>query len=67
MDTFKKALRNSGLKQRFIARELHMGESRLSRIANGHQAPTDAEKQSLAAMLRRPVAEVFPEDEAIAS
>ena len=50
-----------------VAKKAGLSESRLSRIVNGHDAPTRNEKESIAKALRRPVDAVFPSAEALAS
>lgn len=48
--------------QRQIGVAADIGETRISRIVRGWTNPTEAEKQALAEVLGRPVAELFPED-----
>lgn len=43
------------------ARQTGIHQSRLNRIVNGHDEATPDEKKALAKALRRPVAELFPE------
>lgn len=63
----KRAVLRSGLKQTFIAREMGIHTSRLSRVLNGHMDATETEKRLLAATLRCSVSDLFPEAEAVAS
>lgn len=55
-------LANEGRKQSWLAREAGIDTGMLSRYVNGMHCPDDR-KQAIAEILRREVADVFPEDE----
>lgn len=63
----KLAIFTSGTSQTVVARKTGIDESRLSRIINGHAEPTPDEQKVLARALRKPVDELFPGSEAVAS
>lgn len=56
----QRILRESGIKQRWLAHQVGMAESRLSQIANGLHCD-DATQRKIADALRRKPEEVFPE------
>ena len=57
----KIAIVESGRSQLELAKATDMHESRLSHIVNGHRDPSDAERKALARVLRRKIADLFPE------
>jgi transcriptional regulator with XRE-family HTH domain len=56
----KRAIFESGMKQKDIAARLQMDEGHLSRIVNGLHAP-QATREAIADALDRPVADLWPE------
>lgn len=44
-----------------IAKDADIPESRLSKLVNGHDEPTDTERKSLAKILKKKPAQLFPE------
>lgn len=56
----KRAIFDSGRKQREIAAAAGLREDHFSRIVNGRVNPTDTERAAIASALGRPVADVFP-------
>lgn len=63
----KVAIVKSGMLQVDIAEAIDMHDTKLSFIVNGRREPTDAERKAIARVLKRKVAELFPEAEAKAS
>jgi transcriptional regulator with XRE-family HTH domain len=57
----QRAIRESGLKQTFIADRVGINESRLSRIVRGHIDASEHEKKALALVLNARVAQLFSE------
>jgi hypothetical protein len=57
----KIAILESHLTQRMLAREAGMPESRLSDIVRGWADPREVEREALARVLNRPMAELFQE------
>lgn len=55
----KKAILESGLKQTFIARQLGIDETTLSKKIHGYLPILDKEKKPLAEILGKDVAELF--------
>lgn len=62
----KVAIVQSGRSQIQVAKDASLPESRLSRIINGHDVASAAERRALARILKRKADELFP-DEALAS
>jgi transcriptional regulator with XRE-family HTH domain len=63
--SLKIAIVESGLTQLEISKIADIHESRLSHIVNGHREPNDLERKAIARVLKRKMADLFPE--AIAS
>ncbi len=59
--TLKRAILDSGLTQRAIARELGIDDCRMSNIVHGRYSPTKAQRRVIAKLLRRDQSELFPE------
>ncbi|HEX4347572.1 MAG TPA: helix-turn-helix transcriptional regulator [Vicinamibacterales bacterium] len=57
----KMKILESGNRQKAIAKAAKMLEPRLSRIVNGHDDPTPAERSAIAAALGLPEIELFPD------
>jgi len=57
----KIAIVESGRTQIEVAKEGDIPESRLSRIINGHDEASDAERKAIARILKRKARELFPE------
>jgi len=57
----KMAIVTSGKTQIALCRQADLSEARLSRIVNGHNEATEAEKKAIARALRKPIHELFPE------
>jgi transcriptional regulator with XRE-family HTH domain len=56
----KIAIVKSGLSQMEVAKAADMHDSRLSRIVNGHDEPSEAERDALTRVLKRRPADLFP-------
>ena len=56
----KMAILESGLTQIEVAKAAAMHESRLSHIINGHREANKTERESLARVLKRTIARLFP-------
>lgn len=54
-------------KQKDVAEDAGISESRLSQIVNGHWNADEATRQSIADALGKTVAELWPSDEAMAA
>jgi DNA-binding XRE family transcriptional regulator len=54
------AIFESGHQQQEIAKRAQIHETRLSKLARGHVDPSTDEAKSLARVLRKPVAALFP-------
>ena len=59
--SLKFAILESGLTQIAVAKAADIHDSRLSRIVNGHDDPSDAEIKALARVLKRKPVQLFPE------
>jgi transcriptional regulator with XRE-family HTH domain len=57
----KIAVVESGKSQIEIARLLCISEAKFSRFVRGHDMPSEAEMRAIAKVLRKPVAQVFPQ------
>jgi transcriptional regulator with XRE-family HTH domain len=55
----------SGQKQFEIAKKAGIAESRMSKLARGHEDATDDEMKALARVLRKPVGDLFPDHEEV--
>ncbi len=62
-----RAIFDSGQSQRAIAKKAQIEESKFSKIVNGWREASEDEQKRVARVLRRPIADLFPEDEAKAS
>lgn len=47
-----------------VAKDADIPESRLSKLVNGHDEPTEAERKALARILKRRASTLFPEAQA---
>ncbi len=59
----KETIYDSGLRQGFVANQAGIAENRLTQAVTGRCKLTDAEKKKLAKILKKTVAELFPEDQ----
>lgn len=57
----KRAILESGLKQAFIARQIGLDDTTLSKKLHGYRPMTDNEKRSIAKLLRKNVCDLFPQ------
>ncbi len=57
----KIAILESGLSQITVAKRSGIHESRLSHLVNGHRVPNEAERATLARILKRKPSELFDE------
>jgi len=58
----KKAIWQTGLKQRFIAEQLGIDETHFSKLITGRRTFSDTDKRRIADLLGKSVAELFPGD-----
>lgn len=65
-DALARAIFDSRRTNRHIAGRAGIEETRFSKILHRRGNPTEAEKRSIARVLRRPIAELFPEQEVAA-
>lgn len=61
-ERLRAAFKSSGLKQSFVAEEVGMHHTRLSKIVRGHIAPDEIERLRIAGALRRSVSELWPDE-----
>ena len=59
----KVALIESRKKQIDVAQRAGIHETKFSKIVNGYRVPSADEKRAIARILRRPIQELFPEDD----
>lgn len=57
----KMAILKSGKTQARIAQNIGIGDARLSRIVQGYEEASDAEKQAIAKQIKARVSELWPE------
>ena len=64
MEEVKKAIKQKGLKMKFVARSLGMHPTYLSQILNGHRKPRETDRAALAGFLDIPRANIFFDESA---
>lgn len=63
LTALKTIIYSSGYRQRYVAEQAEIPENRLAQAVTGRCRLTDAERQALAKVLKKTVAELFPADE----